>query len=296
MSLRINAPMPVTPILLLADVYALTPCISNSILQLIDAGRLSGTGAMVTGPHWPDFAKPLVKRADRAEAGLHINLTLGKPLGPMPVETSDGHFPSMPVLSLKALFWSQARAAIQAEIMRQINMFRAHYGALPSYLDGHRHVHVLPGIREALFAAIQATDPNWTPLVRSVEEAWGRIRNRGISPFKTTVISSLSLGMQARARALGLRVNEGFSGVTDFDEKADFRANMREFLAISGPKPLIMVHPGLSGDEEIAALDAVVGTRPLEHAYLASADFLADLEAAGKRVGRLSDLFPNVTG
>ena len=287
--MRINAPMPQAPFLLLADDYALTPCISNSILQLIDAGRLSGTGAMVTGPHWPAFAKPLAERADRADAGLHLNLTLGAPLGAMPVCAPLGTFPSMPVLSLKSLLFLQARAEVQAEIMRQIEAFRTHYGALPSYLDGHRHVHVLPGIRDAFFAAIASTDPHWTPLVRSVEEPWNRIARRGISPFKTMVISALSQGMRARATALGLPVNDGFAGVTDFDEKVDFSAEMRAFLRFSGQKPLIMVHPGLGEDAEIATLDAVVATRPLEHAYLMSDRFLQDLSASGRRIGRLSE-------
>ena len=281
--------MPQKPCLLIADDYALTPCISNSILQLIDAGRLSGTGAMVTGPHWPAFAKALAERKDRADAGLHINLTVGAPLGAMPLTAPDGRFPSMLVLSLKTLLFPAIREEVQAEIMRQIEVFRTHYGALPSYVDGHRHIHVLPGIRRALFAAIRASDAGWKPLVRSVEEASGRILRRGISPFKAMVISILSTGMRARARQNGLEANEGFAGVTDFDPAQDFGTNMRAFLGISGQKPLIMVHPGLKGDEEIASLDAVIATRPLEHDYLAGPQFLQDLQAAGTRIGRLSD-------
>ena len=63
-----------------------------------------------------------------------------------------------------------------------------------------------------------------------------------------------------------------------------------QVLAISGQKPLIMVHPGLAGDAEIAALDAVVETRPQEHAYLMGDDFARDLEAAGRHIARFGDL------
>jgi predicted glycoside hydrolase/deacetylase ChbG (UPF0249 family) len=278
------------PIVLIADDYGLTPCISKSILMLIDAGRLSGTSAMVTGPHWPALAADLAARRDRAEAGLHIDLTTGTPLTPMPFLAPDDHFPSMPVLALKTLCFSQARAEVQAEIIRQIRAFATHYGHLPTYLDGHRHVHVLPGIRGALFAAIQAVDPHWRPWLRSVEATGTEILKKGVTPFKTLVISALSTGVRARARAAGLGVNDGFAGVSDFDPKGDFRADMQAFLAVSGQKPLIMVHPGLAGDEEIAALDAVVETRPQEHAYLTGDDFARDLEAAGRHIARFGDL------
>ena len=277
------------PLLLIADDYALTPCISKSILQLIDAGRLSGTGAMVTGPHWADFAKDLRARRERAEAGLHIDLTTGVPLTPMPILARNGRFPSMHALSLKTRCFPEARAEIQTEIIQQIQIFRAHFGQLPAYLDGHRHVHVLPGIREAFFAAIPAVDPQWRPWIRTVEEPWVNILKRGITPFKTMVISTLGAGMRARAQALHLPVNDGFAGVTDFNARGDFRADMQAFLRFSGPKPLIMVHPGLAGDEEIAQLDAVVETRPLEHAYLLSGAFAADLAAGGWRIGRLHE-------
>lgn len=278
------------PMLLIADDYGLTPCISKSILMLVDAGRLSGTSAMVTGPHWPAFAPHMAARRERAEAGLHIDLTTGPPLTPMPFLAPDSLFPSMPVLALKTLCFPQARAEVQAEIICQIRAFATHYGQLPAYLDGHRHVHVLPGIRGALFAAIKAVDPNWRPWLRSVEEAGTEILKRGITPFKTLVISALSTGMRARAQAAGLGVNDSFAGVSDFDPEGDFRADMQAFLAISGQKPLIMVHPGLAGDEEIAALDAVVHTRPQEHDYLMGDDFVRDLETAGRRIARFAEL------
>ena len=277
------------PIVLIADDYALTPCISDSILMLIDAGRLSGTSAMVTGRHWFSYAKDLAARRDRADAGLHIDLTTGAPLTMMPVLAPQGVFPSMLVLALKTLFFSTVRDEVQAEIVRQIETFRSVFGQLPDFLDGHRHVHVLPGIRGAFFAAIKQVDPDWRPFVRSVEEPGSRIVKRGITPFKTMVISTLGAGMRARAQALHLPVNDGFAGVTDFNARGDFRADRQAFLRFSGPKPLIMVHPGLAGDEEIAQLDAVVETRPLEHAYLLSGAFAADLAAGGWRIGRLHE-------
>jgi chitin disaccharide deacetylase len=280
--------MSTSTVLLVADDYALTPCISDSILMLAEAGRLSGTSAMVTGPHWPGYAPRLAKLSDRIDAGLHVNLTTGRPLTEMPIVVPAGLFPSMLTMSLKSFLFSSARCEVQAEIVRQIECFRDHYGALPAYLDGHRHIHVLPGIREAFFAAIGQVEPGWRPFIRSVEEPWERIDQRGITPFKTKVISILSRGMRGRARAQGFGVNAGFAGVTDFNPKRHFRTEMQAFLANLAPGSLIMVHPGLGGDHEIATLDAVVATRPLEHDYLISPAFAEDLAAAGWQIGRIA--------
>ena len=275
------------PVVLIADDYALTHCISDSILLLLAAGRLSGTGAMVTQPHWPEAAQRLAQMRGKGQAGLHLDLTVGPPLTAMPFLAPQGRFPSMPVLAAMCLVSAQARAEVQAEVIAQIACFRAHYGAGPDFIDGHRHVHVLPGVRAAVFGALAACGSDERMWLRSVEEPLGRIWRRGVTRFKCLVIAVLSAGFAAQARQAGFVVNQGFAGVRAFDAGEDFGVLMRAFLSVSGPHPLIMVHPGLAGDGLIAAVDAVIHTRPLEHAYLASPTFADDLAAAGLRIGRL---------
>ncbi len=40
------------PVVLCADDYGLAPGVSAGIRELLDAGRLSATGAMTLSPHW----------------------------------------------------------------------------------------------------------------------------------------------------------------------------------------------------------------------------------------------------
>ncbi|HEY5798265.1 MAG TPA: hypothetical protein VIU82_24950, partial [Bosea sp. (in: a-proteobacteria)] len=59
------------------------------------------------------------------------------------------------------------------------------------------------------------------------------------------------------------------SGVAPFDPSRDFAADLQRFLLRPGPAHLVMCHPGFI-DDELARLDPVIATRPIEHAALAA--------------------------
>ena len=82
------------PVILCADDFAMTRGISEGILALAEANRLSATCAMVNMPHWPSQAAAAVALRDRFALGLHLNLTFGAPLGAMPLLAPGGEFPS----------------------------------------------------------------------------------------------------------------------------------------------------------------------------------------------------------
>jgi chitin disaccharide deacetylase len=95
------------------------------------------------------------------------------------------------------------------------------------------------------------------------------IRARGVAVAKALVIAGLALGFGQGARRAGIPVNRGFSGVAPFDPARDFGADLRRFLIRPGPAHLVMCHPGFI-DDELARIDPVIATRPLEHAVLAA--------------------------
>ncbi len=79
-------------ITLCADDYGLSYGVSRGIIEALGAGRLSAVSALVTGPRWPALGHELMRRGFDADIGLHLNLTLGKPLGPMPQFAKNGVF------------------------------------------------------------------------------------------------------------------------------------------------------------------------------------------------------------
>src|SRR4029078_11471870 len=141
-------------IILCADDYALTEGVSRAVGELAAARRLSATSAMVTTPCWPAMAQRLVVHRGRIAVGLHLNLTLGGPLGAMPRLAPGGMFSKRNALLLRALLGLVGRAEVRGEIERQLDAFERHLGFPPDRIDGHEHVHMLPGIRQGLFDAV----------------------------------------------------------------------------------------------------------------------------------------------
>jgi predicted glycoside hydrolase/deacetylase ChbG (UPF0249 family) len=129
--------------ILCADDFALTSGVSAGILALAEAGRLSATSAIVTTAHWPAHAKLVVRFRNRLAIGLHLNLTFGRPLGPIPALAPKGHLPSVNLLVQRAVTNSLDRGEIAAEIERQLDRFESEVGSPPDFLDGHHHAHVL---------------------------------------------------------------------------------------------------------------------------------------------------------
>lgn len=256
-----------TAYILCADDFALTEGVSRAILHLLAAGRLSATGAMTNRPHWKALAGELAPFGARADLGLHFNLTCAAPLSSMRL-AADGTLPSLGVVARAALLDRAARREIATELSRQLDAFEEALGRAPDFIDGHQHVHVLPGIRHSVIEAIARRYPAGRVWLRDPSDSPLAIARRGIARAKGLVLSGLALGLRRQAERAGIPVNRGFSGVSDFDPSRDFGADFARFLTSPGPRHLVMCHPGFI-DAELTGLDPVSATRPLEHAFLA---------------------------
>ncbi|EGX99428.1 hypothetical protein AZA_89435 [Nitrospirillum viridazoti Y2] len=277
-------------IILNADDYGLSPGVSQGILALIRQGRLSGTSCMTATPFWPQHAPWLAEVADRADIGLHLTLTDQEPAGPCPALAPDGRFGTVGDLMIRALTGRLRGAAVQAdlraEIERQLDLFEAHAGRPPSHVDGHQHVHLLPGVRGLVLDAVARRYPRGSVYVRDCAEPMAAVLARGVDSVKALIIASLARGLAAAAARRGIPTNRGFRGVYDFGPDRDFPALMARFLAPARDRVLIMVHPALP-DEVLAGLDPVVASRQVEQAYLSGDAFAHLLEEMGVRLGRL---------
>lgn len=280
--------MPPVPFILIADDYALTDGVSRAICELLDKGRLSGTGAMTNQPGWPSLAPALQPFFDKRDFGLHLTLTLGAPLGNMPKLAADGVLPTLGKILSGALSGQLSRNEIAEEIIRQIGAFEDHTGRLPDFIDGHQHVHVLPTVRAALFEAIERYRSGWRPWLRVPADRLGSIMARGKTVGKSLFIALLAQGLAASARKRGFPVNDSFSGVSDFKADGSFADDFRRYLLVAGRRHLVMCHPGHS-DAALAALDPVTKARDEECAFLNSDAFDTLMTSMNMRVARFSE-------
>jgi predicted glycoside hydrolase/deacetylase ChbG (UPF0249 family) len=254
-------------ILLCADDYALTEGVSRAVGELAAARRLSATSALVTTPHWPAMAQRLVIHRSRIAVGLHLNLTLGAPLGPMPGLARGGVFPKRNVVVARALLGVIPRREIKAEIERQLDAFERHLGFPPDHIDGHEHVHVLPGIRQCLLQVAARRYPGSKPLLRDPSDSRQAIAARGGPRGKALAGAALALRFGAGARRRGIPINQGFSGFSSFDASVPYAEELEAALRAPGPRHIVMCHPG-HVDAELAAVDPVVERRRMEYEAL----------------------------
>lgn len=271
-------------ILLSADDYGIAPGVSRAILDLVEAGRLTGTSCMTVSPFWPEHATWLRPHAGRAEIGLHFVLTDMRPLGPMPRLAPNGRFPSLP----RALALASARqldpVELDAELNRQLDRFEMALGRPPDFIDGHHHVHQLPMVREVVLRSLSTRLPTGT-WVRICDEPVAGVLHRGGAVPQALIISWLGRGLRRGASRLGIPANRRFAGVRTFKETAPYRDLFRRFVADAPEGLLVMCHPGRA-DADLAAVDWVTRQRDDEYAYLKSEAFVADLAEAGVILGR----------
>ncbi|MGC1576706.1 MAG: ChbG/HpnK family deacetylase [Beijerinckiaceae bacterium] len=274
---------------LCADDFAVSEGVSAAILALLREGRVTATSAMTNRENWARAAPRLREFTGRADLGVHLNLTCGHSLALMSRFAPTGELPPFGRVLRGALSGRLPLAEIADEFRRQIDAFAAAMGREPDFLDGHQHVHAFPGVRDALFGALDGLGLARHVYLRDPADRLGAIARRRVGAGKAVVIAALARGFGEKLRARGLAANLGFAGVVPFDPRRDYAADFARFLTAPGKRHLVMCHPG-EIDEELVAADAVSETRPREARFLRSDAFLevlARLEAATARFGEL---------
>jgi predicted glycoside hydrolase/deacetylase ChbG (UPF0249 family) len=237
-----------------ADDLGLTPGCNRGIVRAMTAGLVSDTTLMVNTA-FTDEAVALLK-AHGLAAGLHLNLTYGRPLLPA------GETPSLvdargnfhrPVNRVVAV--CEPREA-ERELAAQVERFLA-TGLTLTHLDSHHHAHSYPEI---------------------LDVAIGLARKLKV-PLRQT-----GSAVRARIVAFGVPTPDAFSDA--FYGPGATRENLQAVLRAHGGGVLeIMCHPA-EADDLLARTSSYSAERQRELAILtdpAMKDFLAaeDIELVG---------------
>jgi len=262
---------------LCADDYGIAPGVNAAIRDLAALGRLNATSAMVVAPSLDAEAAQALAALNagtqRVAIGLHLTMTAPfRPLSQNFAPLDEGAFLPIGAMLLRGLARRLDPAAAAREIDAQLAAFAGLFGRMPDFIDGHQHVHLLPGIREPLLAA----------MARQAPHAWVRQcgrAGRGRLAFvdrKALLLDALSAGFRKRAEAAGIHTNTGFAGAYDFAETADFAMLFPRFLDGLPDGGLIMCHPGMV-DAELMRLDPLTTLRQREYDYFRGDAFPAAL-------------------
>ena len=262
---------------LCADDFGCTVAVNRAVLQLAGWARLSEVSCLVNGPAWlagaPELAALRLRCGAALGVGLHLNLTEGAPL----TAELAAHWPRLPALPrLIALAHLRQlpQAALRVELQAQLAAFEECTGQLPAHLDGHQHVHHLPGVRQLVLEALATragVKVRDTGCVRGPGHAWKR-RLIEATGGRASSRDLRARGLQANTQLLGVH---GFSG-------SGYRLHMQRWLAVlPAHGGLVFCHPGLAPSAQEAAHDPIAQARVDEWSYLGSPAFADDLRQAG---------------
>ncbi|WP_308515713.1 ChbG/HpnK family deacetylase [Sphingomonas flavescens] len=227
-----------------ADDFAMSAGISRTIVELAQSGKLNAISCMAASRRWPADAALLKDLPGDVEIGLHLVLTDEAPCVDTPELVEGDQLPSAGRLGGMAFLRRLPIGAIGSEVNAQFERFEEVMGRPPDFVDGHQHVHFLPGIRRVVIEATSRRAPRaW---LRTCEDKLWRILRR---PFrvKSLVNALQAAGFARAARRAGLRCNDSFAGFYDF--RSPFQLLLPRFFTARGQFHLVICHPG---DTELA--------------------------------------------
>jgi predicted glycoside hydrolase/deacetylase ChbG (UPF0249 family) len=256
---------------LCADDYGISPAVSSAICDLIARGHINATSVMVVSPSFSAEAAEALRNVATTHAAIGLHLTLTAPFRPL----SSGFAPlrggallPLSAMAGRALVRALKPALLEAEISSQFAAFRAAFGRVPDFIDGHQHIHLFPQIGEALLRVVKTAAPR----------AWLRQCGRPAAAHnsfgdpKGLILDRLSARFQKLATQQRLRTNPAFAGTYSFRPGADYAKLFPGFLDYLPDDSVVMCHPG-KVDAELRRLDPLTDLREREYAYFLDDDF-----------------------
>lgn len=255
-----------------ADDFGLSAGVNTAVIDLVERGIVCATSGMVRRRAWLAGARAL-RRLDAGtfDAGLHLDLT--RP------EVSGGPEPAL--TGLVARTWTRTAFApgLRADIRDQFSRFEDAMGRAPAFVDGHRHVHQLPMVRELLVEEIVRRYGASPPWLRHTAPGPGR----GAERLKAGLIHALgAAGLSALAHRHGIPTSRRLLGVYDFEgDMQDHQQRLTAWIAASETGDVLMCHPSAG----LTPGDPIGPARLREYAVLRDLVFpVRDADGAGEVV------------
>ena len=276
---------PLKNLVLCADDFAWSASVSEAIVRLAQAHRISATSAMVLSPRWSEDAARLKELREQIDVGLHLDWTSdfaiaqghGQPLGPIMLRSL-----------LPSAFGGLSADAVRVQIERQLDAFESVWQAPPDHIDGHQHVQQFGTIRQALLQVMARRYAGLQPYLRVSRPPTGQ------ADFKGRVMAAWGSQALTREAALqGIPFAPALSGIYDlFDEGVHYSSLMEAWLAQVPDGTLLMCHPGLARpDHATSAQVDHAYARVAEWQHLSSDLFAEQLQARGVHFMRGTSLY-----
>ena len=219
---------------LCVDDLGLDVGILHAAQRLAALGRIGAVSCMVAAPGWRETAKAAAKLAScGVGVGLHLDLT--------EYTVDPGCCASLSRWIARSALHRIDTARLRIEIEQQCDRFESAVGRAPAHVDGHEHVHQLPGVREVLLSVLASRyrPLPWVRSTRAAPAAGGKAR----------LIQALGeRGLRDLCVAQGIAQNGRLLGVYGFQGGAEHYLDLlTQWLHWARDGDLLMCHPSVGG-------------------------------------------------
>ena len=237
-----------------ADDLGWTDGVNRGIVEAFHHGIVTSASLLANGPAFAEGAEA-TRSAPGLGIGVHLNLSDGPPVADRKTVTSllngDGEFAGGPEsLLLRRLGRGLVLAEVENEWDAQIRRVRD-AGITPTHLDGHKHVHMLPGLFEIV---LRLAKRHGIAAIRVSLEA-SSLRAALASGTKRNAAVIMKQGVQARglkllardareqAQRAGISTADYFCGIAQTGKFT--REGVEQFLkSLPDGTTELMCHPG----------------------------------------------------
>jgi hopanoid biosynthesis associated protein HpnK len=238
-----------------ADDFGLATAVNQGIVKAFERGILTSTSLMPSGEAFDDAVR-LAKEHPDLDIGIHLTLTGERPVTPAreipSLVTTEGRFREKYPSFVKDYIFKRIKMAdVERELTAQCE--KVMKTGLPiSHIDGHQHLHILPGILEIV---VKLAKEKNIPGIRLPIEAvrfkqilsvsqWGRL----MLQIGTNVVCRFSVSRVDFTQILSAGSFSGFF----YSGRMTKENLIRTIEGLKGGVIEIMCHPGLK-DQNLQA-------------------------------------------
>lgn len=228
--------MSVKRLVINADDFGYCPSRNQAIIDLYNSGAITSASFIVNSQSSLEAGKSI--QSAQLPFGLHFNITEGRPTSSSSVQSlcNDegfflGKFGFRKRLQEDRISLNEAGIELQSQIDKFIELC----GRRPTHVDGHMHVHVLPGLCDIFAQVLSKNNIKWTRVPK--EENLEKLFDNGRRCFYMSVVRQAVLAETTFTKA-GLRFAPWFIG----------NATMGHRMSTSGFMDLLQDHVTKSTD------------------------------------------------
>jgi hopanoid biosynthesis associated protein HpnK len=225
-----------------ADDFGLSEAVNRAVIAAHENGIVTSTSIMAGGAAF-EHAAALARSQPSLDVGVHLTLTEQRPVAANVPSLLDrnGELPAHATdlarrRALGKVSMADVRIELEAQIRRVLDA-----GVTPTHLDGHQHVHVLPGVAQVVLELARAFG------IAAVRYPAERLRGymlRDPARMKRVTEQLAVAGLSALSPLKALRRSDDFVGFY-FGGRLNER-NLRTVLERLRPRGTteLMCHPG----------------------------------------------------